>query len=412
MTQLSASAVLFAKVGWVGLTNLIRYPFIAQTDQTWLESLLQDIAAMNLFFVKFMQVLSSNYQLSKHFLAFTNKLAYEQSEVDTLTLDELRAWPQFEFDEEPMFTGTSSLIYLGKYQGLSVILKIKRNGLEQTIEESYAFVKAAAWVLDRLGIVPTLCFVEVLEEVYPMIRDQCCFMNELDNMEVFQRRYKNDESIYIPKTFREFTEAHDHVLVMERIDGTPFSELTKTQKRDLCFHLSRFNMTSILLHNIYHGDLHPGNVFFETREGQPRISIIDFGLVGFISEAEKRSIQTLIRYSALSMFDHMAHTLLTQFAMPIAEESEEEGRIHEIVLQARIQDMIKTIMSTSEMINVNEVKRINKLMKQYNRKLKRIFFRLEVSLLVTDQFCSSLLPVRENHKMITSIFHKYVRHVF
>jgi ubiquinone biosynthesis protein len=110
------------------------------------------------------------------------------------------------------------------------------------------------------------------------------------------------EIFYIPKIYDELTK--ENILVMEKINGTPFSDKEGIAPIVDQIHIKletglQYFMMSFLQDGFFHADLHGGNFFYMDNG---KIGIIDYGLMG--SLGKKSRINFIAIVYALITFNY------------------------------------------------------------------------------------------------------------
>ena len=99
--------------------------------------------------------------------------------------------------------------------------------------------------------------------------------------------------MHVPEIFWRYT--RPNVLVMERVDGIPISNLEALRAAGVDLHALaaagvELFFTQVFRDHFFHADIHPGNLFVRPgAPGEPAVFIpVDFGIMGSISEYDQR----------------------------------------------------------------------------------------------------------------------------
>jgi ubiquinone biosynthesis protein len=107
---------------------------------------------------------------------------------------------------------------------------------------------------------------------------------EASHIEHFARQFLDDETIYVPKVYRDLTT--QRILVMEFIDGIKASDFARLKKggydlKEVASRGADSIPKQICVYGFYHTGPHPGNIFILPNNV---ICFIDFGTMGRISQ--------------------------------------------------------------------------------------------------------------------------------
>jgi ubiquinone biosynthesis protein len=124
-----------------------------------------------------------------------------------------------------------------------------------------------------------------------VIYDELNLIKEAANAKQISKNFHNSDFIYIPTV--HCTYLTNKVMVMERIYGTPINDKKKLSEQGIPF--SEIAEKSVELffvqvfeHNFFHADMHPGNIFIQKHKGSFRFVLVDFGIMGSLSEFDKK----------------------------------------------------------------------------------------------------------------------------
>jgi ubiquinone biosynthesis protein len=128
---------------------------------------------------------------------------------------------------------------------------------------------------------------QVVNEFARSIEDELDYTVEASHIEHFARQFLDDEAIYVPKVYRDFTTKR--LLVMEFIDGIKASDLDRLKKdgydlKEIASRGADSILKQISVYGFYHADPHPGNIFILPNNV---ICFIDFGMMGRIGQQER-----------------------------------------------------------------------------------------------------------------------------
>jgi len=250
-------------------------------------------------FVKFGQILSTRRDLLPEDLA--DELAKLQDRVPPFPGPQARAiiekaWRMpieevlDEFDERPLASASIAQVHTARLKdGREVVVKVLRPGIEKTIRRDLGLLYIVANLAQRYWKDGRrLRPVEVVAEYEKTIFDELDLMREAANASQLRRNFLGSEMLYQPEVYWDLTRAN--VMVMERIYGTPVSDVAALKAQGISMRLLgergvEIFFTQVFRDNFFHADMHPGNIFVEP---SGRYIAVDFGIVGTLTKEDQR----------------------------------------------------------------------------------------------------------------------------
>jgi len=124
------------------------------------------------------------------------------------------------------------------------------------------------------------------------------FITEAANCKRFKEMFKDDQTIYIPEVYDEYTTRR--LLVLEWIDGIKINdydalETAGIDRLEVANRTVQAYFHQFFDEGFFHADPHPGNIFVKpgTPGNGPIIEFVDFGMVGSITSAMKKAMRDL-----------------------------------------------------------------------------------------------------------------------
>ena len=271
-------------------------------------------------FIKFGQILSTRHDILP--LDVTEEISKLQDSVRAFDFDiakdifkkELNCDIDDVFsylDKKPIAAASIGQVYRGKLKnGKWVVLKIQRPSIKKIIENDIDILFSITSLIDDYFSKNTkIKYSELVEEFSYYIRKELDYTYEAQNALKFKEVFKEKDNLVIPKIYWEYTTKK--LLVMEKIEGVKLSDIETIKKKNINLKkLARDGalifMEQVFIHNIFHGDPHPGNIIIQD---DGKISYIDFGIVGYIDKLSSEFIKNILRASANKNIDRIIDSL-------------------------------------------------------------------------------------------------------
>jgi len=178
-------------------------------------------------------------------------------------------------------------------EGIEVVVKVLRPGIEQSIEQDIALLHTLAGLFERWHpeghrIQPRA----IIREYEKALRDEMDLMREAANCMQLRRHWLGSELIYHPLVFWDFT--RPNVMVQERLYGHSVRELALFREQGVDFQVLAERGVEIFFKqvfrdNFFHADMHPGNIFVDiANPKKPGYLALDFGVVGQLTAQDQR----------------------------------------------------------------------------------------------------------------------------
>jgi ubiquinone biosynthesis protein len=195
-----------------------------------------------------------------------------------------------EFDETPVAAASLAQVYLARLRdGTPVAVKVQKPGLQQRLETDFDL---ALWLVNLLHErIPSLRPVDipgVISEARAAVLRELDFRHEARNQEYFNTLNPHPEWIFAPLLYPEF--CSEHVLVMERVIGTPLNAvaaLLPDQRKLLAARGAESLMRQVFIAGFFHADPHAGNIFFAD---DGRLCFLDWGLAGHLTRRLRNAL--------------------------------------------------------------------------------------------------------------------------
>ena len=169
--------------------------------------------------------------------------------------------------------------------GEEVIVKILRPNIIESLEDDFAILFLLAKLVDGYSKESKrLRPLEVVTDYQKTVLNELDLMREAANCAQIGRNWQGSDIIKVPKIYWDF--CRQNILVQERIFGIPINDIEALEAaginiKQLALNGVEIFFTQVFHHNLFHADMHPGNVFVDiTDPKKPLYAAVDFGIVG------------------------------------------------------------------------------------------------------------------------------------
>ncbi|MEN3002729.1 MAG: AarF/ABC1/UbiB kinase family protein [Armatimonadota bacterium] len=273
-------------------------------------------------FIKLGQVLSTRSDLLPE--PFIEELRKLQDSITPAPWDEIRAVMEQELgrppeevfrtiDPNPIGSASLSQVHAATLpDGTEVAIKVQRPHIRELVETDLEILHDLAALAQRTPIGELYDAETVAEDIAFTLLSELDFRREGRNAEQFRKNFAGEEKVHIPLIYWEYTTPR--MLVMERLRGIKVDDVAALRAaghdtHQIALDASRLIIKEVLEDGFFHADPHPGNYLVEP---DGRIGVLDFGMVGSLSEDDRINLTRLyvavIRqdpYAILNVFARM-----------------------------------------------------------------------------------------------------------
>ncbi|HIH2763384.1 MAG TPA: ABC1 kinase family protein [Candidatus Azoamicus sp.] len=259
------------------------------------------IEEMGPVFIKFAQIISVRTDLfSKNIIKELEKLQTHTKNINFLeikkkikTIDKNLNDDIKKINENPLASASIAQIHTAVLKNNKrIVIKFLKPGIKNTIKYDmmviYIISKIMMFFFKKFE---RLKLIDLIDELKNTLENEVDLKKESSNIKKMKEDIKDITNVYIPNTY--FNLKHDDILITEYLDGINIKNKEKIIKNNI----NSTELIKILLnlfykqvfeHDIFHADLHPGNILIsKTNLNKPIIILLDFGIIGNLNNDEK-----------------------------------------------------------------------------------------------------------------------------
>ncbi len=234
--------------------------------------------------------------------------------------DELFSW----IDEEPVAAASIAQVHRARIKGGDeVVIKVRRPGIEETIDTDLSILRYIARLLVRY--VPESRLYDppsMVDEFARTIGKEMDFTLEASYMERFRQNFLDDDRVVVPRVYWDHTSKR--VLTMEMVRGTKVDRIDTLRERGIdtgkVAHLiADVFFKQVFEFGLFHGDLHSGNIFVIDEN---TIALVDFGIAGRIDREMREHLADILISFVKEDFDGL---MKVYYKMGILPEDIDKG---------------------------------------------------------------------------------------
>ncbi len=220
-----------------------------------------------------------------------------------------------DFEETPLAAASVGQVHCARLRtsSVEVVVKVQRPDIAQNLNLDFGYIRKLVWLLERLGIAPQFRWADMYDELSEAILEELDYELEAATLRRMRKNLRG-QHIYVPKVYHQHSTGK--VLVMERVRGVYMSEFIQTlssdparvrqwledneiSAREVGQRLLFSHWKQLFEDNLYHCDLHPGNILLMRRN---HVTLIDFGSCGTTNKT--LLTRYLMLYKAIAARDY------------------------------------------------------------------------------------------------------------
>lgn len=259
---------------------------------------LQDLGPV---YVKFGQILSTRRDLLPPDIA--DELALLQDHVPPFPGEQARAIIEkalgepvgeifASFDTTPLASASIAQVHPATlHDGREAVVKVVRPGIQKQLRKDIDLLKAIAGMAENfMNSGARIQPLKVVCEFETVVFDELDMQREASNASMLRRNFKDSKDLYVPEVYWQWSRRK--VMVMERVSGLPVGDIDLLRERGvnmkkLARRGIRVFYTQVFRDNLFHADMHPGNILVDaSNPDDPTFIAMDFGIVASLSSKD------------------------------------------------------------------------------------------------------------------------------
>jgi len=284
-----------------------------------------------------------------------------------------------------------------------VAIKVRRPEVDRVFHMDMGMIRGLLLLLHRFSIMRYMRWPDMLWEMEQVFHEELDYRYEISNQQRLRKTLAHHD-IYVPKVFDRYCTRK--VLVMEYIDGVAMSDFLRIWKSDptriklwmaengidagkMGRRLFRSYLRQVLEDNLFHADLHPGNIVL-LRDG--RISLLDFGSVGSSEGDLLRKYDVFLQAlssgqyaKAIDVFLLIMPDVPSAHLAPVKDEM--QRRLHSWDSRCRVRELPYKDKSTNMVFD-----EMMKVMGKYGVTINWAFFKVLRGWTTMDTSLRELIP--------------------
>lgn len=236
-----------------------------------LNNFIKNLQNLNIYYLKFIQAIcSENNFLSdeeqEFLIEYTDYIPFTFNDINFKIISKLKNNNVIFDSDTPINSGTSALVYKGRYKNNTVVIKILKNNALKNIVSCLKVFEVLSYYSKYIPYIRLFNLYDTYLFNKKIMLEQVDLFKEKNNIIQFKNKFYNHDFVYIPHVYSISSLSNiyqSEYIIMEYIDGISVKQLISIKNPELNYHFSekqyKLAMVGILLTGGIHCDLHAGN---------------------------------------------------------------------------------------------------------------------------------------------------------
>jgi ubiquinone biosynthesis protein len=193
------------------------------------------------------------------------------------------------FDLTPLASASIAQVHAATlHDGSEVVVKVVRPGIRKQLRRDIDLLYSIANLAERYSAAgQRVKPPEFVREFETFVFDELDMYREASNASLLRRNFEGSKDLYIPEIYWPY--CREPVLVMERVSGVPVNDIEALREHGVNLdRLARIGIrnfyTQVFRDNLFHADMHPGNILVDVSDPENASYIaLDFGIVASLT---------------------------------------------------------------------------------------------------------------------------------
>ena len=385
------------------MLTLYLYKYKPPSRLSLIKALCTKLEKLNSVYIKIFQSLALNEDLlyddeKDYLINYCDNVPYSSNCIDYKLLSDLHETYKISvISTIPINSGIIGLVFDGyDSSNTKIVIKMLRHNIINDLRDLFDDLLYISYVCKVIPYINSFNITKLVADNKELMLQQIDFMKEAYALERFAEKYKNNKEYRFPKVYKNITQRHNQLLVMENIKGLTFKTLETMDdavKEEFAYIYIKFGILGILNYSAIHCDLHCGNVFFYinecTNDNTPKyqMGVIDFGLTCFPNKLNQNAYYIFLTQVLINKDYSQIFTVLHN----VIEEKERFNAMSQVIKEAFKKEICDTIeLCVHNEINPKLIVDFCKIFKNYNLNFTEEFHKLVLCLLNVNSFGKQL----------------------